>query len=173
MGVVELVGFWLEWPLGVALSLAPLVLLGVRRTVAEPGVRAAMLLASALLLASLAGHPESLVHLVAIGIVAGLAEMVVRRGGGVRAVLRILGWTLAAGAVTLGLAAIFLLPILEVLPQTLEWNSRMSMTEAIQWSRPFPEVMKHLGRSLLPPQDASPGTSSSCRSHRPTPAPCC
>lgn len=147
------VGFWLEWPLGATLSLAPLVLLAVRRLAALPGAAAAGLLATALLLVALAGHPESLVHLVALGTTAALLELAARRG---RRATAVVGWALAAGAVTLGLAAVFLLPVVEVLAQTLEWRLRLGTREQMHAARAVGQALRHLGTSLLPPQDASP-----------------
>jgi 2-polyprenyl-3-methyl-5-hydroxy-6-metoxy-1,4-benzoquinol methylase len=120
--------FWLEWPLGAAVALAPLVALGARRVVQRPGWPSALLLTVAVVLTIFAGHPESVVHVVVVGAVLGLAEVasVPRRQWPAVA-----GWTAAAAALTLALSAIYLLPLFEALTQTLQWLFRKGSTIAI------------------------------------------
>ena len=113
--------FWLEWPLGAAVSLAPLVVLGARRVVKRPGWPSALLLAVALALTILAGHPESVIHVFAVGAVLGLAEAAAVPP---RRWVVIAGWTAAAAVLALALSAIYLLPLFEVLRQTLQWLLR-------------------------------------------------
>jgi len=141
------VAFWLEWPLGAAVSLAPLVLLGARRVVRRPGWPAALLLALGLALTVLAGHPESAVHVVALGAVLGIAEAAAVPPRRWRAVA---GWTLAAGALALALCAVYLLPLLEVLRQTLQWALRQHTT-ALATAAPPALAFSRLLASAVPP----------------------
>src|SRR5260221_4853999 len=59
--------FAILWPVGFSWALLPLVVLGARRVVREPGARAVGLLTTAFVLEILAGHPESTLHVVALG----------------------------------------------------------------------------------------------------------
>ncbi len=141
------VGFWLEWPLGAAVSLAPLVLLGARRVVLRPGWASTLLLAAALAAVVLAGHPESALHVVAVAAVMGLAEaaaLPARRWG------RVAGWTLAAGALALAVCAVYLLPLVEALRQTLQWVLRQSAPH-LTTAAPAAEALGRLAASLMPP----------------------
>lgn len=154
----DFTAFWLEWPIGAAVALTPLVLLGVRRVVRRPGWAAALLLAGGLALTVLAGHPESVVHVVALGGVVGLAEALAaprQRWG------RIAGWTAVAGALALAVAAVYLLPFVEVLTQTAQYLYRSSAVAAALLSAgaPFGEAARHLAASVLPSvlDEAGPG----------------
>src|SRR5207253_6301333 len=60
--------FFAGTALALAAAVIPLVLLGVRRIVREPGVRSTALLATALLLVVLGGHPESVLHIVTFAV---------------------------------------------------------------------------------------------------------
>ncbi len=139
--------FWLEWPLGAAVSLAPLVLFATRRLVARPGWPTAAFLAGALALVVLAGHPESAVHVVGLGAVVGIVETAVaprRRWG------PIAGWTLAAGALALAATAVYLLPVVEVLRQTVQWVLRQRSTN-LSAAVPAAEAFRRLVASAVPP----------------------
>ncbi len=72
--------FWIEWALGATTVWLPLLLLGVRRVVRERSLKAASLLTFAFVMMLLAGHPESALHLVAIGVVWAAAELWAVRG---------------------------------------------------------------------------------------------
>ncbi len=138
--------FWLEWPLGAAVSLAPLVLLGARRVVTRPGWPSALLLAAALALTLVAGHPESAVHVVALGAVFGIVEAAAlppRRWPAVA------GWTLAAGALALAVAAVYLLPLVEALRQTLQWLLRQDATRFTA-AEPAAAALRRLVASVVP-----------------------
>ncbi len=146
---------WLEWPLGAAVALVPLVVLAARRLVRQPGWRAALLLAGGLALTVLAGHPESVVHVVAVGAALGLAEAAVaprRRWGAIAA------WTAAAGGLALALCAVYLLPVVEVLLQSAEWLSRHTAeaTAALTSAAPAAAAWRHLAASVLPSMAATP-----------------
>src|SRR5436305_7528770 len=68
------VAFWLEWPLGATVSLVPLLALAARRVVLRPGWPSALLLTAVLTPVVLAGHPEGVVHAVALVAALGLVE---------------------------------------------------------------------------------------------------
>ena len=102
------VALYVLWPLGLSWALFPLVMLGARR--ASFG-----LLTTAFTLLLLAGHPESVLHIVVIGAIYGAFE--------VRS-WRAVGRAIAAGVVALLLCAIALLPYFEALPQSSEYEFR-------------------------------------------------
>jgi 2-polyprenyl-3-methyl-5-hydroxy-6-metoxy-1,4-benzoquinol methylase len=140
------VAAWLEWPLGAAVAMTPFVVLGARRVVRQPGWPSALLLALGLTLTIFAGHPESVIHVVAVGAVFGIAQaFTVPR----RELLRIAGWTLAGGALALALSAIYLLPLIEALMQTLQWVLRKG-APTIAEALPAPEAWRRLAGIALP-----------------------
>jgi hypothetical protein len=107
------------WPLGATWALLPLLLLATRRTVRAPSFANGMLLMIVLTLATLSGHPESLLHVVALGAAYGLFELWIasdRRRAVVTAIV--------AGSVALALSAIYLLPVIDALRQTEEHSFR-------------------------------------------------
>src|SRR5262249_49881549 len=106
--------FFVSWPLGRAWALLPLVLVTVRFVAHEPGLRAGVLLMIALVLALVAGHPESVLRLCVIGAAYGVFEL--SRTRRYRAVIV----ATASGIVALLLTAVVLLPFFEAVPQTLE-----------------------------------------------------
>jgi hypothetical protein len=140
---------WLEWPLGATVALLPLVVLGARRLVRQPGWPAALLLAAGLTMTVLAGHPESALHVVAVGAALGLAEAAAapRRSRGA-----IAGWTAAAGALALALSAVYLLPVIEVLLQSTQWIARRTAaaTTALTAAAPLGAAWQHLAASVVP-----------------------
>ena len=95
------------WPLGVAWTWLPLVLLGVRRA-------SLPILTCAFTLLLLSGHPETALHVVFLS--AAYALLMRSR--------RVIVNGIAAGLIALGLSAIFILPILEAAPQTMEHVTR-------------------------------------------------
>lgn len=124
--------FFIQVPLGAAVLMLPLVLLAVSRVVARPAFHSMVLLAVTLALVVVAGHPESLLHVVAIGVAYGVFELAALRDR--QAVVRAVGAAVAAGAVALLLSAIHLLPFIEALPQTADYQFRVerSVSEAAQ-----------------------------------------
>src|SRR5947209_543626 len=108
--------FFVLWAVGGAWSFLPLVLLGTRRCVRAPGLRSAALLTVALTLLVLAGHPETALHVVAVGAVYGLVQLPRPRA---------MATALAAGVLALLICAIYILPILEAAPQTMEHAFRV------------------------------------------------
>jgi hypothetical protein len=159
------------WPIGFAWTFFPFVLLGTHRVVHEPGLRSGAMLCTALVLAILAGHPESVLHIVFASILFGLFELLFVRRRILRGCERIQSgpacerdgarcearrrvdagtsgrrrneadgvvppqdgplWilsqplsvaiaTIGAGALALAICAVYLLPLMEVAPQTME-----------------------------------------------------
>ncbi|NLN11864.1 MAG: YfhO family protein [Acidobacteria bacterium] len=144
--------FWIHWPLGVTAAWLPLVALGGRRAVREPGVRSALLLTVTLLCVLLAGHPETAFHVIVAGAFWTAGEWFLappRRPG------RSLATGLGAGLVALLLAAIYLLPILEVMPQTRELGLRAELL-ARRESAPWPDAARHLLVAAVPFAFGSP-----------------
>ena len=111
--------FFAGTALVLAASITPLVLLGARRIARAPGRRAVAILTAALLLVVLAGHPESALHIVSFG-VAYFAFEIAAADHRQKAVI----CGIVSGAIALLLSAIFLLPLLEVIPQTEEYVHR-------------------------------------------------
>ncbi len=112
--------FWLGWPVALASSAMPLLVLSARRAAKGPGFGSVALMAVAWALLMLAGNPE--VALLA-GFLAGavfLAELILnspdRRGALLRGV--------AGTALGLSLSAVQLVPFLDALPQTAEMAAR-------------------------------------------------
>ena len=112
--------FFVLWSLGSSWALCPLVLFATRRCVHMPGIRSAAILATALTLLLLAGHPETAFHIVFCGALYGGIELMIVR----RDVALVLAGAAAAGAIALLLSAIYLLPMFEAAPQTMEHQFR-------------------------------------------------
>ena len=127
---------------GLSLSVLPLVLLGARRTARNANVRALIVLTTALLLLVLSGHPETTLHVVALGIAYFIFEWTPRP----RRNAIFVG--LGAGAITLFLAAIYLLPILDTIDQTREVHERTAIN-ANAHAQPT-ELAHRLRVNLLP-----------------------
>ncbi|HRC85501.1 MAG TPA: hypothetical protein PK413_07830, partial [Thermoanaerobaculia bacterium] len=139
--------FWLEWPLGMTIVHLPLVLLGVRRCVTTPGRGSVLLLTAGLSAALLAGHPESAAHLVGLGMVYGLVQLA---GQERRVWAGAFGRGILAGALALGLTAIFTFPLLDTLTQTFQWHLRQGQTSHVEGAASFDEVGQRLLPSLVP-----------------------
>jgi hypothetical protein len=114
------IAFFVLWALGGSWAFLPLVLFATRRCVHEPGVRSAAILMTVLTLMLLAGHPETAFHIVFCGAVYGLAELLAMK----RQIARVLITAAAAGLAALLLCAIYLLPMFEAAPQTMEQQFR-------------------------------------------------
>ncbi|HKR65923.1 MAG TPA: YfhO family protein, partial [Thermoanaerobaculia bacterium] len=110
----------------------PLVLLATRRVVHEPGMRSGTLLMIVLTLLILAGHPETVLHLVTLGTVYALFEMKVATVESERAI----GVAFVAGIVALLLCAIYLLPFAEAVPQTAEYAWRNVLRDVEHYETP-------------------------------------
>ncbi len=137
---------------GNAIALLPLVLLGARQVALHPGMRATALLALALVLITLCGHPETTLHVVALAS-AYLIFSARKR------LVAVISSGLAAGVIALLLTAFFLLPMIDAIPQTREYLHRRSGAEAVSasWS-----VVAHLLRNnIVPFAEGSPGEEES------------
>ena len=113
--------FFVLWSLGSSWALLPMVFFATRRCVHTPGIRSAAILMTVLTLLLLAGHPETAFHIVFCGALYGLGELSAIR----RNILLVLGAAAAAGIIALLLSAIYLMPMFEAAPQTMEQQFRM------------------------------------------------
>lgn len=103
-----MLAFFAGWPLGRAWAYLPLVLFATRE-------RRWKLLTLAFVLLIVAGHPESVLHVAFVGALYGAFT---------RPRLGDIGRALVAGTVALLLTAVYLLPFIEAVPQTLEHRIR-------------------------------------------------
>jgi len=133
---------------GNAIALLPLVMLGARCVALRPGIRATALLASALILITLCGHPETSLHVVALAIAYVIFSARSRLS-------RVAISGLAAGVLALLLTAFFLAPMIDAIPQTREYQHRRSGAEArnVSWS----EVSHVLRSNIVPFAEGAPG----------------
>src|SRR5260221_2144260 len=150
--------FAILWPLGFSWALLPLVMLGARRVVRE---RQVTLLTVALVLEILAGHPESALHVIALGVVWGgfeLIHAVVRSRHDAqtdspppapRPFASLLP-ALLAGALALGLTAIYVLPLLDAADQTVEHQFRQNVFAKSKRAAPPNEIAAGVLTSLFP-----------------------
>ena len=152
---------WMIFSLGVPLMPAaapfPLLLLGLRRIVREPGRRSVALTVVALVLIGVAGHPETLLHACAAGGVYFLFEGSDPRRGSdpnspaaIRPLLRSVALALLAGALALGLLAVQLLPLVEALPHTLEHPLRKFWYASQPRSLPPGQSLSRLTPQVMP-----------------------
>ncbi len=148
--------FWLPWALAQTVALLPLVVLCTRRLVHAPRLASALALAGALALLLLTGHPESMLHVVAIGAVWGLTELAGRRPA-LPETARVVGAALGAGALALGLTAFFLLPFADVVLQSTEHHVRSTYLTAASKDLPLAEALRQLAASFIPFVHGVPG----------------
>src|SRR5438067_437999 len=94
---------------GLGLASMPLVLFAARRVVRAPNVRSAALLTGALVLLVVSGHPETMLHVVALASAYFLFELASHRVQWRRAVIA----GLAAGGAALLITAITLVPLID------------------------------------------------------------
>lgn len=111
------------WPLGFSWNLLPLVLAATLRLVRNPDGRAVGLLTAALSLEVLAGHPETLLHVTVIAMAFGLFELLTQKPR--RA--KVLAAALISGVLAINLTAIYLLPFIDAMRQTIEYLIRSEM----------------------------------------------
>lgn len=140
----QIVAFFVGWPLGRAWAIFPLVLLGVRLVVRETSLRAAVLLTTGFVLLIVAGHPESVLHVVFIGAIYGLAELRVTRN------MRAIGMAVLSGVLSLLLTAIVLMPFAEAAPHTAEFAGRNLYFGQLPLQVAEGTVARRAGLSLFP-----------------------
>ena len=153
-GFSDFLVFWLGYPVSNALGPFPLLLLGLDTLARSPGTRSMAVTTTALVLIVLAGHPETLLFSVAGGGVYFLFALA-QSGRGQR--LRAIGLSAAAGALALGLTAVQLLPLAEILPQTWEHAIRKEWYAHLPKSVPPVESLRRSATSLLPFIQGDPG----------------
>ena len=139
--------FFLGYPLTPAAAPFPLLLLGLRRLAREPGRGATALTVVALLLILTSGHPETLLHCVAAAGIVFLFELAAVDG---RRRRRALLLSLVAGALTLGIGAVLLLPLAEALPHTVEQFFRTEVFAKSKKSAPIAEALRRALQDLQP-----------------------
>ena len=139
--------FFLGYPHSTAVAPFPLLLAGLRRLAREPGRRAAALVTAALILMLTAGHPESVLHAVCA---AGLYFVFELSAARREDVPRALAYSIGAGALALGLAAVLLLPLAEALPHTFEHAFRKNWYAHAARSLPWRDVWKRLALEASP-----------------------
>jgi hypothetical protein len=151
---------WQGWVIGPSTLWLPLVLFGVRRVVRQG--RAGVLI-TAFTMMLLNGHPESALHIVAMGVVWGVWELVSkRRAGSQPAQLSVddgpaksrphvsILLALSAGIAALGLCAIYLFPIVDAIPQSMEGKFRRAVWVNMKRSVPMQTALGHLQAQVIP-----------------------
>jgi hypothetical protein len=131
-----MLAFFVGWPLGRAWVYLPLVLFATHE-------KRWRLLTLAFVLVIFAGHPESVLHVVAVGAVYGLYRQ--RSAAALRGAL-------LAGITALALTAIYLLPFAEAVPQTLENFIRTEMyaTQTYQYLAPAHVQLERVKKTFVP-----------------------
>jgi Bacterial membrane protein YfhO len=109
---------WLPWPLASVWALLPWLLLATDRVVRRPDAAGVAWLALPTGLAFLAGHPESTFHVVVAAGAFAVLRIVQRRD------LRPAGAWLLGAAAGAGLAAVLLIPLLELLAHSGDVDTR-------------------------------------------------
>jgi hypothetical protein len=139
-----LVAFFVGWPLGRVWVFLPLVFLGVRFVVRETNVRAAVLLTTALVLTIFAGHPESILHIVFVGSIYGVYEVIVTKRP------RTIGLAVLCGVLALLLTAVSLMPFFAVAPHTMEYRFRRDHYATARFDVPAEMIRARAATSLFP-----------------------
>jgi hypothetical protein len=162
-----LLAFFVGWPIGRAWTYLPLILLGVRMVIRETDLRAAIVLTSGFVLLIFAGHPETVLHVVALGAIWAVFEMIPRRHERT-AVLRAIGLAAVCGVVALLLTAISLLPFFAVAPETLEYRVRHDYYAPAPFTIPTEKIVMRAGVSLFPFYGGQPWRANSTDLYEPT-----
>ena len=145
-------------PLARSWALFGFVLFAVRRVAREPALRAVTLLVAALTFLVLAGHPETMLHVVALGTVYGIFELVEdsrhrlsgQRRAAVLHITRAVATAVAAGVIALLLTAIFLLPFLHAAPQSAEYWVRVLLFSREPLVSGAGHVANRIGTTIFP-----------------------
>ena len=141
-----ILAFFVGWPLGRAWACMPLVFLGVRWVVREQTLRAAAILTVAFVLVIVAGHPESVLHIVASGAAYGIFELITHRERRLRATLL----AVASGVIALALTAISLMPFASASPHTREFKMRTEIFAPAEFDTSAEVVSRRAGIALFP-----------------------
>lgn len=139
--------FFLGWVITPTSVWLPLVLLGVRRIVRSPGAGPMAILTVAFSMMLLNGHPESALHIVAIGMIWAAAELWRVR---FRGASRSIPLATAGGVLALAITAMYMLPIIEAIPQTSEQRFREGTFAHQPRSAPSAVVLQKLLRQFVP-----------------------
>lgn len=139
-------GFWVGWSVGLTVATLPWVLWGARRVARGEG-RGGVLI-SAVAAAILAGHPESLAHVMLIGVVYG--AFVLLETAGWRQRLLHASHAVAACGIGVLLCSFFLLPVLDALDQSAEARGRSSVHGGVSRPAPWGEAVGLAVRNVLP-----------------------
>jgi hypothetical protein len=123
-------------------------MLGARRVALHPGARATALLATALILITLCGHPETTLHVVALATAYVLFSARER-------LKQVIASGFGAGILALLLTAFFLLPMIEAIPQTREYLHRRSGDQVTSTS--WRSVAHLLRNSVVPFAEGTAG----------------
>lgn len=113
---------WRAHPHSYVAALAPWIICAAIDLVRRPSARSAVVLALLGAVAVFAGHPETLLHVVLLAALVALPSLLSRR----RRLSVVLGWTTAASVLSLALAAPVLLPFVENLTASAEWELRQN-----------------------------------------------
>lgn len=140
------ISFFVLWPVGFCWSILPLVLLGARRVVTEQSWSAAMLMMISLTVMLLGGHPETVLHVVFVGVVYAFVQLTHRR----TAYARALGLAASAGVLALLLCAIYLLPLLQAVEQTEEHVSRNAIFANQTRGKPAGITLARIATDVFP-----------------------
>jgi hypothetical protein len=144
-----MLAFFVGWPLARAWSLMPLVLAGVALVINERSLRATAVLTTAFVLVIFAGHPESILHVTFVGAAFGVFELFLSSRG--RAgVTKPIALAAIAGVLALALTAIFLLPFLEAVPQTVEHHMRLEQYAKADYLMIPGVIIKRAGATFFP-----------------------
>ena len=141
-----MLAFFVGWPLGRAWTLLPLVLAAVHLVVRERSLRGAVLLTIALTLVIFTGHPESVLHIVAVGVVYGLFVILSEA----KNPLQSIGLAAVAGLVALGLTAILLMPFLSAAPETKEYDVRHKLYAPAKFPVIPETIARRAGATFFP-----------------------
>jgi hypothetical protein len=134
---------FIETAHGSAVALLPLALFGVHRIVERPGLRSATEFGLTMTLLTLCGHPETLLHIGTLSVVYAVAH-----AG--RKIVRVINAVAAAGMATALLTAVFLVPIIEAIPQTDEYRNRAAVRPSDRHPSSWPVVLHLLRYDFIP-----------------------
>jgi hypothetical protein len=159
--------FFVGWPIGRAWAFLPLILVGVRMVVRERDVRACVVMTLGFVLLIFAGHPETVLHVVALGAVWGAYELVQLRTDR-RAALRAIMLAALCGIIALLVTSISLLPFAAAAPQTVEYHVRHEYYATSSFPVMPDKIAQRAGVSLFPFYGGQPWRNNSTDLWEPT-----